>query len=178
MFSVRRHRRALTGTVTVAALAAVVGCSRAPAPVEIDEPAPDVVEEVEPVVADPPPAEPEIEDAASVPDEEPLPTDEPLPDPVAGEVGEPAGETQEIVVDLDADQKATLAADAERNLQEAVQVVRAAQTRQLSPEKLETLATVEGLVAAARDALTAGDIQAAATLANKAKLIAAELAAD
>jgi hypothetical protein len=168
----------------VALLASAHACGRAPSPAQPDEPAaePVAVEpEPEPEVqenasaetpAEPAPAEPAPEVATPTP-----PPDVAPPDPVAVENPVPVEEAQEIVVELDDAQRAALAAQADRDLTLAVGVLRDAQLRELSAQEQETFATVEGLVAAARDAITASDVQGAANLANKAKLLAAELAA-
>jgi len=174
--SVARIRKRILLTAAAAAIASVVGCSRGPAPTEIVEPEPEATPSESPAEESRGPAENPAEGAPGAAPT--APATDPEPDPVAKASGGRVEESPEISVDLDEGKQATLAAAAERDLQEAVKVARAAQTRALSPEKLETLATVEGLVAAARDALTASDVQAAATLANKAKLLAAELAAN
>jgi hypothetical protein len=168
----------LTGLLAIAP-----GCGRAPAPSQPDEPAAGIAAveapAAEPAAPEPAPVEPvpaEPAPTAAAPPEAPPPDVAP-PDPVAVENPVPVEEAQEIVVELDDAQRAALATQAERDLALAVQDVRDAQLRTLSAQELETLATVEGLVAAARDKLAADDIQAAANLANKAKLLAAELAA-
>jgi hypothetical protein len=174
----------VAGLVAVGFLALAVACGRAPAPSELDEPA-EEPKATEPPAAEPAPAEPEAVEPEAVEPEpavvaqpETPPANVAPPAPVAVENPVPVEETQEIVVELDETQRASLAADAERDLRLAVDAVRDAQLRSLSAEQQETLATVEGLVAAARDALAADDIQAAANLANKAKLLSAELAAE
>ncbi|MGH2571619.1 MAG: hypothetical protein ACRDGR_10355, partial [bacterium] len=126
----------------------------------------------EPVEPAPAQTEPEVVAQPETP-----PADVAPPEAVAVENPGVVEEPQEIVVELDEAQRAELAAGVERDLRIAVDAVREAQLRELSAEQQETLATVEELAAAARNAVAADDIQAAANLANKAKLLAAELAA-
>jgi hypothetical protein len=143
--------------VAAAALAVLAwGCSRAPTrPAEIDEPPP----------ATPPAPEPDRAPTADIA----------LPDSAEAS---PLDEAQEILVDLDDEERQTLTSNAQRDLREAEQSIRDAERRVLSAENRETLATVEGLLAAARDAFAEHDIQAAATLAHKARLLASELTAN
>jgi hypothetical protein len=188
---IRPKVRTATVVSLLGLLAIAYACGRAPAPSQPDEPAaePPAAEPqetaqaetpAEPPPVEPAPAEPapvEASPEAAAPPETTPPPDVAPPDPVAVENPVPVEDPQEIVVELDAAQRAALAAQAERDLALAVQVLRDAQLRELSAQEQETLATVEGLVAAARDALAASDVQGAANLANKAKLLAAELTA-
>ena len=167
MHDIRRRRdRHLSGRRILVALAllAVVaaGCSFAPAaPSHPDEG---------------PAAEPEATATEPAPPE-PVPIEPPPPVPVASEPKPtaPAEESHEVSVEIDDEQRATLTSSAARDLEEAERAIRSARARPLSAAGREKVATIEGLVAAARDATKNGDLPAAAALAHKARLLAQEL---
>lgn len=81
---------------------------------------------------------------------------------------------QEVGVGLDATTKAGLAAQTRKDLDEAERLVRTLAAGELSTDRREKVATVDSLITSARAAFDA-DIEAAAALAHKARLLAEEI---
>jgi hypothetical protein len=79
-----------------------------------------------------------------------------------------------VSVDLDAEDQSRLTQAARRNLSAADSLARLAGARAPSQRNPEKLAAAQGLIRQAQEALQAGDIRAAANLAYKARLLAAE----
>ena len=81
---------------------------------------------------------------------------------------------QEVGVGLDATTKADLAVQTRKDLDEAERLVRTLAAGELSAERREKVATVDSLITSSRAAFDA-DIEAAASLAHKARLLAEEI---
>jgi hypothetical protein len=79
-----------------------------------------------------------------------------------------------ISIDLDPSDRARLSWAAKKNLSAADSLAKLAGARPLSPQNREKLATAQGLMRQAREAVERGDIHAAANLSYKARLLAAE----
>lgn len=79
-----------------------------------------------------------------------------------------------VSVDLDPEEQARLTQAARRNLSAADSLARLAEARIPSPRNPDKLAAAQGLIRQAQDAMQRGDIRAAANLAYKARLLAAE----
>ena len=79
-----------------------------------------------------------------------------------------------VSIDLDPEDQARLAGVAGRNLAAADSLTRLAGARVPSPRNPAKLAAAQGLVRQAREAMQRGDIRAAANLAYKGRLLAAE----
>mgnify|MGYP001434097260 CR=1 FL=1 len=79
-----------------------------------------------------------------------------------------------VSIDLDPEDQARLTVVAQRNLAAADSLARLAGARAPSPRNPAKLAAAHGLVRQAREAMRRGDIRAAANLAYKARLLAAE----
>lgn len=79
-----------------------------------------------------------------------------------------------ISIDLDPEDRARLTRVARRNLAAADSLARLASARIPSPRNPAKLATAQGLVRQAQEAMQRGDVRAAANLAYKARLLAAE----
>jgi len=92
----------------------------------------------------------------------------------ATNAGGTAADARAILVDLPAADRRELERAARRNLAAADSLARGAQYRALGPLDREKLETSLGLVRQAEDALRRGDLRAAANLAYKARLLAAE----
>jgi hypothetical protein len=107
-----------------------------------------------------------VEDAPVAPPE-PTPADP--PPAIAPE--------QEVGVELDAARRADLAAQATKDLEEAQHAIQTFPRESVNPERLQKIETVESLIQAARAAYDS-DVEAAAALAHKARLLAAELGAS
>lgn len=110
--------------------------------------------------------------AAATPPSETTPGPTPVTLPPA-----PIGPEQEVGVDLDVARRAELVAQATKDLEEAQRMIRAVPRDTAGPERLQKIETVESLIQAARAAFDT-DVQAAAALAHKAQLLAAELEAS
>jgi hypothetical protein len=82
---------------------------------------------------------------------------------------------QEVGVELDAATKADLAAQTRKDLDEAERLVRTLASGELSADRRERVATVDSMITSARAALDT-DLEAAAALARKARLLAEEIA--
>jgi hypothetical protein len=81
-----------------------------------------------------------------------------------------------VSVDLPASARARLEAEARRNMAAADSLAADLGRHHLPAHDREKLDTAHGLVRQAREALRRGDLQAAANLAHKARLLAAEVA--
>jgi hypothetical protein len=79
-----------------------------------------------------------------------------------------------VSIDLDPEDQARLTRVARRNLAAADSLARLAGARVPSPRNPAKLAAAQGLVRQAQEAMQRGDIRAAANLAYKARLLAAE----
>jgi hypothetical protein len=79
-----------------------------------------------------------------------------------------------VSIDLDPEDQARLTRVARRNLAAADSLTRLAGARALSSRNPAKLAAAQGLVRQAQEAMLRGDIRAAANLAYKARLLAAE----
>jgi hypothetical protein len=112
---------------------------------------------------------------------------EPLPRPVGAEGTDPdivrnaadsvhavAARAAMVSIDLDPEDQARLTGVARRNLAAADSLTRLAGARVPSPRNPTKLAAAQGLASQAREAMQRGDIRAAANLAYKARLLAAE----
>jgi hypothetical protein len=86
------------------------------------------------------------------------------------------GEAPSVSVDLPVLDRTKLKNTALSDMAEADSLVRSAALRVLPARERDKLETALGLTRQARDAATRGDLQAAANLAYKAKLLAAEVA--
>jgi hypothetical protein len=101
--------------------------------------------------------------------------------PEAGSPPAPAGaDTPSVArpalsVDLPAADRRQLEDAAGRNISAADSLARAAEVRPLPPQDRAKLANALGLVRQAQEALARGDLRAAANLAYKARLLAAEV---
>lgn len=97
------------------------------------------------------------------------PTPEPTPPPEAK-----ISAQQEVGVELDASTKADLAAQTRKDLEEAERLVRTLASGALTTDRREKVATVDSLITSARAAFDT-DVEAAAALARKARLLAEEI---
>jgi hypothetical protein len=77
-------------------------------------------------------------------------------------------------VELNAGQRANLAAQASKDLDAAQHAIQTLPRQNVPAARLQKIETVEGLIHAARAAYDS-DIEAAASLAHKARLLATEL---
>ena len=81
----------------------------------------------------------------------------------------------DLKLELSAEEKAALTAQANEDLEEAEKSIRSLDRDKLTAEEIEKLHTVENLVVAARAAEEKDDIPGMANLARKARLLAEEL---
>jgi hypothetical protein len=79
-----------------------------------------------------------------------------------------------VSIDLDPEDQSRLALAARRNLSAADSLARLAGARGPSPRNPDKLSAARGLIRQAQEAMLRGDIRAAANLAYKARLLAAE----
>lgn len=98
-------------------------------------------------------------------------------EPVANGVDARATERPDakVSVELGGVERTRLSAETRRNLAEAERAVLAAKEETADAGALERLRTVEGLIAQARAAYQANDVEGASRLAHKARLLAADL---
>jgi hypothetical protein len=81
-----------------------------------------------------------------------------------------------VVVDVPERERAQLLQATRQDLEQTAELLGSVAKEKLSPDGLARLQTIEGLVQAATAARDQGEVQAAASLARKARLLAAELA--
>jgi hypothetical protein len=103
------------------------------------------------------------------------------------EAAEPAGEspgsvaqgeaspTPEVSVDLTAEERERLNAESAQDIASARQIIETIDRQRLSADELDKLRIVEGMIHSADEAHRTEDLQAAAGLARKARLLAEEL---
>ena len=88
----------------------------------------------------------------------------------------PARGDAAVSVDLSDAERLRLATEAERDIKEAERLIGAIRRDRLGADGLERLRTVEGLIGQARAASRGTDVEGAARVAHKARLLATELA--
>jgi len=97
----------------------------------------------------------------------------------SGRSAQPADRSDAAVsIDLGGVERTRLSTQTRRNLAEAERAVSSMKGKPLGADALERLKTVEELIAQARSASDANDIEGASRLAHKARLLASELAAN
>ena len=104
------------------------------------------------------------------------PTSGGLPDASLAGAPDAPGTAPALSIDLPSSDRWQLSDAAHRNLSAADSLSRGAERTRLSPRDRAKLENARGLMRQAEEALTRGDLRAAANLAYKARLLAAEVA--
>jgi hypothetical protein len=156
--------------ILAAALCVAGGCSRArPATAPADTVEPERSREND-VERNPPAASGAAED--SVEANPVLAPPAPAPEDT---VETPPPTPPKVAVEMDPSERKRLESQARADLASVERALLAASSRPRDHDSNETVATIRGLMDAARSALAESDVQAAATLAHKARLLADEL---